>query len=135
MQIYEKIKKELLAHGDIENILETLGKGFSPLSVSGVSAVHKAQMALLVSDRVCAGAPLLVIAEDDAGAKRLCDDINEMAGDIACLYPAKDLTLARVDRSSKEYEYQRLCALTRAPAVSYALRQRLLCRKLCRRRS
>lgn len=113
MQIYEKIKKELLAHSNIKNILETLGRGFSPLSVSGLSAIHKAQLSLLTADTVCKGAPLLVIAEDDAGAKRLCDDINEMAGDVACLFPAKDLTLTRVDRSSKEYEYQRLCALTR----------------------
>lgn len=113
MQIYEKIKKELLAHSDIKNILETLGRGFSPLSVSGLSSVHKAQAALLTAEEVCKGSPLLLIAEDDQNAKRLCDDINEMAGDIACLYPAKDLTLTRVDRSSKEYEYQRLCALTR----------------------
>ncbi|MDE7292976.1 MAG: transcription-repair coupling factor [Oscillospiraceae bacterium] len=113
MQIFEKIKPMLMGHSDIADIMDTMSRGFSPLSVNGLSYIHKAQLAIMVSENVCKNAPLLIIAEDEAGAKRLCDDINEMAGDIACLFPAKDLTLTRVDRASREYEYQRLCALTR----------------------
>ncbi|MCM1579449.1 MAG: transcription-repair coupling factor, partial [Ruminococcus sp.] len=112
MNIYEKISPVLDEHREFKDITETMAKGFSPLSVSGVSYIHKAQLAVMISRKVCRGT-LLVITEDEACAKRLCDDINETAGDIACLFPAKDLTLTNVDRASKEYEYQRLCALTR----------------------
>ena len=46
----------------------------SPVSVTGVSGIHKAQLALGIYNF----SPVLIIAEDEAGAKRISDDINEM---------------------------------------------------------
>ncbi len=114
--LFGKMQPVLSAHGDICDVCGTLERGYSPVTVSGLSSVHKAQLAIMLQDRLCAdkSAPLLIIADDEAGAARICDDINVMCGDnSAYVYPAKDITLARVDRVSREYEFRRLCVLSR----------------------
>ncbi|MGN1107236.1 MAG: CarD family transcriptional regulator, partial [Huintestinicola sp.] len=114
--LFGKIRPVLTEQGDIRDICETLSRGYSPLAVSGLSSVHKSQLAMLISDRLYGekNVPLLLIADDEAGAKKICDDINELYGDtFAYVYPAKDITLARVDSVSREYEHRRLGVLTR----------------------
>ncbi|MBQ5332901.1 MAG: transcription-repair coupling factor, partial [Oscillospiraceae bacterium] len=113
--LFSKMQNVLGMGTDIKDICDTLKRGYSPLAVSGLSSVHKSQLAMLVEEYVCENtAPLLIIADDEAGAKRICDDINEMQGETAAyVFPAKDITLARVESISREYEYQRLCVLSR----------------------
>ncbi|MBQ5333408.1 MAG: transcription-repair coupling factor, partial [Oscillospiraceae bacterium] len=114
--LFGKIRPVLSEQSDIKDICETLSRGFSPLAVSGLSSIHKSQLAMLLSDHLYGekSVPMLLIADDEAGAKKLCDDINEMYGEtLAFVYPAKDITLARVDSVSREYEHQRLCVLSR----------------------
>ncbi|MBR3920939.1 MAG: hypothetical protein IKJ47_03275, partial [Oscillospiraceae bacterium] len=54
-----------------------------PVLVTGVSAVHKAQIAFSLAEE-----QMLIITEDEATASRFADDINQMAGDNICLvYP------------------------------------------------
>lgn len=114
--LFGKMQSVLMSQPDIKDICDTLKRGYYPLAVSGLSSIHKAQLALIISALSEDGAPLLIITDDEAGAKRICDDINEMCGaseTAAYIYPAKDITLARVESVSKEYEYQRLCVLAR----------------------
>ena len=81
----------------------------SPVSVTGVSGIHKAQLALGIYNF----SPVLIIAEDEAGAKRISDDINEMYGEICSyVYPAKDFTFTNVETVSREYEHTRLGILS-----------------------
>ena len=114
--LFGKMQSVLMSQSDIKDICDTLKRGYYPLAVSGLSSIHKAQLALIISTLSEESAPLLIITDDEAGAKRICDDINEMCGaseTAAYIYPAKDITLARVESVSKEYEYQRLCVLAR----------------------
>jgi len=114
--LFGKIKGLLNEQSDIRDICDTLAAGHSPLAVSGLSSVHKSQLAMLISHRLYGekNVPLLLVSDDEAGAKKLCDDINEMYGnELACIYPAKDITLARVESASGEYEQRRLCVLSR----------------------
>ncbi len=114
--LFGKMQQVLYSQPDIKDICETLSKGYYPITVSGLSSIHKAQLALMLENAMYKEkyAPVLIVADDESGAKRLCDDINEMAGEQAAyLFPAKDITLARADRVSMEYEHQRLCTLTR----------------------
>lgn len=77
----------------------------SPVSVTGVSGIHKAQLALSLYNF----SPVLIITEDEAGAKKIADDINEMYGDTAAYtYPAKDFTFVEAEGVSREYEHTRL---------------------------
>lgn len=85
--------------------------GESPVLVTGVSHVHKAQLLHYVS---CGFSPLLVVASDEMVCRQLCEDINLMAGsEVSMVYPAREFTAATVDSRSREYEHIRIGALSR----------------------
>lgn len=76
--LFGKMQSVLMSQSDIKDICDTLKRGYYPLAVSGLSSIHKAQLALIISTLSEESAPLLIITDDEAGAKRICDDINEM---------------------------------------------------------
>lgn len=83
-----------------------------PALVTGVSHIHKAHFigALLQKTELT---PVLTIAENEAEAQRLCNDINSMYGSgTALLYPAKELILGDYEAASREYEHKRIFALS-----------------------
>lgn len=93
-----------------QELYSALESGRLPASVTGLSAVHKAHVLLMMS----LGRKVLALCDDEAGASRLVSDINEMAGsEIACLFPVKDLTFANIETASQEYEQRRIASLER----------------------
>ncbi len=108
MSVFIKAIENLPAYKDM---VRSSQKGETPVLVTGVSGIHKAQFTL----GLIGVAPVLVITDDEANAKRLCDDMNEMLGiaDAAMVYPAKDFTFTDVATVSREYEHARLAALSR----------------------
>ena len=97
---YEKLRKYVLSDKPL------------PALVTGVSHIHKAHfIAALVREKTLS--PVLVIAESEAEAQKLCLDINALSGEqSALLYPAKELMLGNVEAASREYEYKRIFALS-----------------------
>ncbi|MBO4877175.1 MAG: transcription-repair coupling factor [Ruminococcus sp.] len=94
------------------SVQESIEKRISPVSVTGLSHIHRAQLLHTVS---AGGGVSLAVTATEAEAKRLCDDINMMAGDSsAVLFPSKELVFTPADSSSHEYEYMRISALSRA---------------------
>ena len=94
------------------DLAASLAAGVSPISLSGASSIHKAQIIMGLYDEN-KNTPVLVITEDEASARRIADDINMMQkNDHAAVFPAKDITLAETDTVSKEYEHIRLGVLT-----------------------
>lgn len=82
-----------------------------PALVTGLSHIHKAHFisALLSKQELL---PVLVVAETEGEAQKLCLDINSMCGEEkALLYPAKELALGNYEAASREYEHKRLYAL------------------------
>lgn len=107
MKVFDRVNDIIPAFGEVSR---AVGEGESPLSVTGLSSVHKAMLALKLSRE----RTVLVITEDEACARRIADDINSMASsDTALVYPAKDITLVDVESVSREYEYARLGVLSR----------------------
>lgn len=92
------------------DMLEALAKGQTPVSVSGISGIHKAHFALgLLTD-----SPVLMISDTEAAASKLAEDINAMMGETCSyVYPAKDFTFTAVESVSREYEHTRLGVLSR----------------------
>ena len=90
MQFFKDTILELSA---VQELKKYLSRGVSPISFSGVSHIHKAQLlAALTCDT-----PGLVVTEDDASARRLCDDINLMLGENrAWPFPSKEMALTPV---------------------------------------
>ncbi len=93
----------------VQELRKCLQAKQSPVSLTGVSQIHKAQILLTLSQ----DAPLLAVAASEAIARQLCDDINFMQGErIAYPYPAKELQLADMAGISREYEQLRIAALS-----------------------
>ena len=117
MQLFYDAGAQLSA---VSELRKCLAKRISPISLTGVSQIHKAQMMLTLSQ----DAPLLAVTADDAAAKQLCEDINFMAGERAAYpYPAKELNFLAEAGASREYEQMRITALTAFAAGK--------CRVLC----
>ncbi len=107
MNLFRQTFSEL---GGYKNICEALNKNISPVSVTGISHIHRSQLIYALSGEKT----ILVITGTEAEAKKLCDDINTMAGcETAVLFPSKELLLTPVEGINREYEYMRISALAR----------------------
>ena len=99
---------------------KTLSGGFSPVYVTGVSAVHKAHIAYCLSG----DSPILMICNDEAAALKTVEDINTFADfPTACLFPEKELVYAAMEGASSDYEHKRIEALS----LIRTGRRRVLC--------
>ena len=108
MDIFSPLFKELPGY---ESLREALTKKISPVSVTGISHIHRANLLTAMTD----GGVNLLIAASEAEAKRLCDDANTMAGrEIAAFFPSRELCLSPADSANHEYEYMRIAALSKA---------------------
>jgi len=94
-----------------KSLREAIDKNISPVSVTGLSHIHRAQLIYALGGKKIN----LVITGTEAESKKLCDDINMMAGcEEAVLFPSKELVFTPVDSTNHEYEYMRISALIKA---------------------
>ncbi len=92
----------------VRDLRDSLAKNLTPVSLTGVSHIHRAQILLTLSQ----DAPVLAVVADEAAARQLCEDINFMAGcRTAYPYPSKELIFLDAAGSSREYEQMRISAL------------------------
>jgi len=109
MELFRQIFSELAG---FKSLREAVDKNISPVSVTGLSHIHRAQLIYALGDR---GKIDIVITGTEAEAKKLCDDINMMAGcEEAVLFPSKELVFTPVDSTNHEYEHMRIAALIKA---------------------
>ena len=107
MNIFSEIIKNQPFYKDTE---KAVLNGKTPVSLTGVSNIHKAHVAVGLSRL----SQLLIICDEEASARRLCDDINQLyGGDLCCFYPAKDYNFTHIEGISYEYEHMRIEALSR----------------------
>lgn len=107
MNFFTKIINTLPYYKELDRAVK---KGYTPVSITGVPGIHKAQIILALSEN----APVLAICDDEASARRLCDDINQLSqSEICAFFPAKDYNFAYMEGVSKEYEHMRIEALSR----------------------
>ena len=108
MDFFTQTFQELPDYARLCNAIDT---GETPVCLTGLSAVHKAQLALTLSTR--GTTPLLLLTGTEADAIRMASDLNGMAGkDIAMHYPAKELLFTSAESKSAEYEHERLHVLS-----------------------
>ena len=100
-QIFEN--KEAAA---LPSLLES---GGLPALVSGLSAVHRANLAAALRDRL--GAPLFVICPDDTAAENFANDLRAMLGEEVVTLGMRDYTFYPVEAASRQAEQRRIAAL------------------------
>lgn len=106
-------KKTFAELAGFSSIGEALKKHISPVSVTGISHIHRAQLIYALSGEKL----VLAVTGTEAEARKLCDDINMMSGEeTAVLFPAKEIVLTPVEGVNREYEYMRISALSKAAA-------------------
>mgnify|MGYP000765769140 FL=1 len=102
--------KELLHLTEVRQLTEDVRGGVSPVLVTGVGPVHRAQVeAALHRD---SGRPLWVLCADEREARRQAGDLAVLTGETPLVLPARELQWRPME-SSRQWENQRLAALYR----------------------
>lgn len=108
MNFFKNLFSELSGY---KSICDAVKRKISPVSVTGLSNIHRANLVYALSDEKVN----ILITGTEAEARKICDDINMMSGkETAVLFPSKELIFTSVDTANCEYEYIRLSALTKA---------------------
>ncbi|MDE5861258.1 MAG: transcription-repair coupling factor [Ruminococcus sp.] len=107
MNFFRNLFSELSGY---KNLCEVIEKNISPVSVTGLSHIHRANLVYaLTTDRIN-----LLITGSEAESRRICDDINMMSGEeTAVIFPSKELIFTPIDTSTHEYEHMRISALSK----------------------
>lgn len=92
------------------------GAGRLPAELTGLGHIHK--VILLHALSVTLGRRALLLTADEAEATRVCEDL-EALGQRPLFLPARDLSLRRVESTSREYEQMRLGTLARMAAGDF----------------
>ncbi len=103
-----------------QEIDRALSGGDSPALLTGVSPVHRAQLAASLAAK--RHAPLLALCADEKEGMRLAADLRVLLGKEPILLPERDPQVHSADAMSREWEHRRLAALWRianedSPAV------------------
>ena len=102
--------KELLSLTEVRQLTEDVENGVSPVLITGVSPVHRAQVeaALHLKTR----RPLVVLCPDEREARRQAGDLRVLTGEEPLVLPARELQWRPME-ASRQWENQRLAALYR----------------------
>ena len=107
MKFFRNLFSELSGY---KNIREAIDKKITPVSVTGLSHIHRANLIYsLTTEKIN-----LLITGSEAEARKICNDINMMSGEeTAVVFPSKELVFTPVDTANHEYEYMRISALSK----------------------
>mgnify|MGYP004504343083 FL=1 len=86
-----------------------LESGGLPALVSGLSAVHRANLAAGL--RLQSGAPLFVLCPDDTTAENFANDLRSMLGEEVICLGMRDFTFYATEAASRQAEQKRIAAL------------------------
>ncbi|MBE6940386.1 MAG: transcription-repair coupling factor [Ruminococcaceae bacterium] len=103
--------EDLLQLKELQELKNALSAGDGPVTVTGLSPVHRAQTAAAL--RFGLNRPLLVLCSDDREAQRICADLTALLGIDPILLPQREWQLRPTAVASHQWENRRLAALYR----------------------
>ncbi len=89
-------------------LVAALDNGRSPVSVSGLSPVHRAHFAAGL--RVRTGRPVVMVCADEGEGRRLAADLSALTGEQVTTLPAREFLFHEGAVASRGWEHQRLGA-------------------------
>ncbi len=107
------IEKGLAGLPAYSSLLNDIRSGRLPGMLTGLGHIHKAM--LIHALRTDLNRRAFVLVSDEAEGSRLCEDLKAL-GDEALFLPARELSLRRVESTSRDYEQMRLGILARMAA-------------------
>ena len=105
----ELLIKQILENKEAAALPSLLESGGLPALVSGLSAVHRANLAAAL--RLETGLPLVVICPDDTAAENMAADLRAMLGLQVLNLGMRDFTFYAAEAASRQAEQKRLAAL------------------------
>ncbi len=105
----ELLVKQILQNKEAAALPSLLESGGLPALVSGLSAVHRANLAAAL--RLETGLPLAVICPDDTAAENMARDLSAMLGLPVTTVGMRDFTFYAAEAASRQAEQKRLAAL------------------------
>ncbi len=109
----ELLVKQILQNKEVAALPSLLESGGLPALISGLSVVHRANLAAAL--RLETGLPLVVLCPDDTAAENMARDLSAMLGLEVPSLGMRDFTFYAAEAASRQTEQKRLAAL-------YALR-------------
>ncbi len=100
---------QILQHREAAALPSLSESGGLPALISGLSAVHRANLAAALRSRT--GRPLVVICPDDTAAETFARDLSSMLGEEAVTLEAREFTFVESEAVSRGGEHRRLRAL------------------------
>ena len=113
--------KQIFENKEAAALPGLIESGGLPALVSGLSAVHRANLAAAL--RLETGRPVFVICPDDTAAENFARDLSSMLGEDAESLIMRDYTFYAVEAASRQTEQRRIAVLCRlaegkAPVVA-----------------
>ena len=105
----ELLIKEIFKNKEAAALPGLLESGGLPALVSGLSAVHRANLAAAL--RLESGRPIFVICPDDTAAESFARDLASMLGEETETLVMRDYTFYAAEAASRQTEQRRLAAL------------------------
>ena len=109
-----ELNRALAALPEVRELLMDIEAGRCPAAVSGLSGVHRAQLAAAVRQQT--QRPLLVICADENEARRMAGDLSVLLGEEVNLLFAREWQLRDRVAASHGWEQQRIGTLCRLAA-------------------
>ncbi len=107
----EALLKKLAGEAQAQELCAALARPRGPVLMTGLSPIHRAQMAAAMSHSL--GRPLLFLCADEQECRRAAADLTVLLEREVVLLPAGEVHLRPTAAASRQWEYQRLAALER----------------------
>ena len=105
----ELLIKQILTNKEVAALPSLLESGGLPALISGLSAVHRANLAAAL--RLETGLPLAVLCPDDTAAENMARDLEAMLERPVVSLGMRDFTFYAAEAASRQAEQKRLAAL------------------------
>lgn len=114
-----EITRSITYLAEYKQLRQSLEAGLTPVLAVGLSAIHKAHFAAALGlDLHC---PVCVLTSDDSTARRFADDLSAFAEQEVLRVPSRDLIMADVAGVSRNYEQQRIAALSQLGTAAFSV--------------
>ena len=123
----QKLLQELALLPEVQYIRQELAGGCRSALVTGLSPVHRVQIAAALAQEM--KKPLVILCADERECQRFAGDAENLTGQRPLLLPGREMNLRPGAVSSRQWEYRRIAALrwmqTERPAVILATAEAL----------
>ena len=125
-----KLLQELMLLPELQYIQKELRSGCGSAAITGLSPVHRAQVAASLAQAL--DRPLLLLCADERECQRLSGDLESLTGHKPLHLPGRELHLRPGAVASRQWDYRRIAALHQmqaAPPAAVLTTAEALCQR------